>query len=453
MRRNIRSDKGYATAYRLPRAISRCRVGMAGMRSVLAPLLALALLLVLPATAAAHASLETSTPADGALLEAAPTQVELSFSGTVVAGPGTVQVFTPDGSELQSGAPTPRRGPRIVQSLETADEPGTYGVSYRVSSEDGHVINGSFTFSVGEESEGGGAAASRDAASVDRSLVMAFSIARFVEVVALLLAAGGGLFACLIAPGWRPRLVVASTVVLLLAYAVGLVLTTAILGGGGIGDALDLDALGATGETPFGRSLAVRAIIAAVALGPALLLRHGPALAPTARYALAAVFVGLAASLSLTGHAVTTEPTWLRLPLDMVHVAAAAVWLGGLLQLAILAPFAAQWLDSILRFSRIAFASVVVLLLTGAYATFAELGRSFSDLVDSTYGRIIVAKLALYLGTMPLAFNNMSAFVPSIAHRPDDAPAMLRQYAWRELALVAAVIALTVWLIATPQPA
>lgn len=413
---------------------------------------ALTVLLLAPAGAAAHASLEASTPAKDALLDTAPTEVELVFSGTVVAGAGAVQVFAPDGDQVQSGAPSPAKGSRIVQPIESVEEPGTYGVSYRVSSEDGHVINGSFTFSVGEESQGGGAAASRDAGSVDRSLQVAFSVTRFIEVVALLVAAGGGIFACALAPGWRPRLVVAAIVVLLLAYGVGLVLTTAILRGGGIGDALSAEALGMTGSTPFGRSLVVRAIIAVVALAPALLLRHGPPLAPPARAALAVVFVGLAGSLSLTGHAVTTEPTWLRLPLDMLHVTAAAIWLGGLLQLAILAPFAAQWLDEILRFSRIAFASVVVLLLTGVYATFAELGTSFGDLVDSTYGRIIVAKVALYLGTMPLAFNNMSAFVPAIARRPDDAPAMLRQYVWREFALVVTVVALTVWLIATPQP-
>lgn len=422
------------------------------MRLVAPAVAVLLAILFLPATASAHASLESSSPADGTLLDAAPTQVELRFSGTVVAGSGTVQVFAPDGAELQSGAPSPRRGARIVQPIEVADEDGTYGVSYRVSSEDGHVINGSFTFSVREESDGGGAAASRDAGSVDRSLQGALGVTRFLEVVALLAAAGGGLFACIIAPGWRPRLVVASIVVLLLSYAIGFVLTTAILGGGGIGDALAGEALGDTAGTPYGRSLAVRAIIALVALGPALLLRHGPALAPAARYALALVFLGLAGSLSLTGHAVTTEPTWLRLPLDMVHVAAAAVWLGGLLQLAILAPFARQWLDSIARFSRIAFASVVVLLLTGAYATYAELGATPRELVQSTYGRIIVAKLALYLGTMPLAHNNMTAFVPSIERRPEDAPAMLRQYVWRELALVVAVVALTAWLIATPQP-
>jgi copper transport protein len=273
-----------------------------------------------------------------------------------------------------------------------------------------------------------------------------------VEVVSLLLAAGGGLFACIIAPGWRPRLVVASIIVLLLAYVAGFVIDTAILQGAGIGDALDSDALSATADTPFGRSLKIRALIAVIAFGPALLLRANTSLPNGARYALATVFVGLAASLSITGHAVTTEPTVLRMPLDMIHVTAAAIWVGGLLQLAYLAPFATTYIDAITRFSKVAFASVVVILLTGIYATYAELGTAVGELLDSTYGRIIVAKVALYLGTMPLAWNNMSAFVPQVARRPEDAPRMLRQYVWRELFLVVVVVALTVWLIATPQP-
>ena len=70
----------------------------------------------------------------------------------------------------------------------------------------------------------------------------------------------------------------------------------------------------------------------------------------------------------------------------------------------------------------------------------------------SEYGRLVVAKLVLYLGTMPLAWNNMGAFVPQVRRRPEDAPRMLRQYVWRETALLVVVIALTVWLIATPQP-
>jgi putative copper export protein len=142
----------------------------------------------------------------------------------------------------------------------------------------------------------------------------------------------------------------------------------------------------------------------------------------------------------------------LRLPLDMLHVVAAAVWLGGLVQLAMLAPSAATYVAEIRRFSRTAFGAVVVILVTGAYATYAELGLAPHQLVDSTYGRLVAGKLLLYAATMPLAWNNMTAFVPRIERRPEDAPRLLRQYVWRETVLLVLVIALTVWLIATPQP-
>lgn len=425
--------------------------GMRGIRYLLVLALT-ALALALPSSALAHALLTSSTPAADSVVDDAPTTLVLEFTGSIVASPGSIMVFGPNGTEVQTGAPTPDAGTRITQGVTDAG-PGTYGVSYRVSSEDGHVINGSLTYSVGAASIGHAAQdASTNAASVDRSLQVAFSTARFIEVLSLLIVAGGGIFACVLAPGWRPRLLVVGLVVLLGAYVAGFVLMSAIIRGAGIGDALGLDALRATADTPFGRSIQLRAVVAIVAIGPVLLLRSNLHLPSGARHSLALVFVGLAASLSITGHAVTTEPTWLRMPLDMVHVTAASIWIGGLLQLAFLAPFAATWTDGVLRFSRVAFASVVVILLTGVYATFAELGTSVRELVESTYGRLILAKVALYLGTMPLAWNNMSAFVPAITRRPDDAPRMLRQYVWRELMLVIVVVALTVWLIATPQP-
>jgi copper transport protein len=245
---------------------------------------------------------------------------------------------------------------------------------------------------------------------------------------------------------------VPAVVVLLLAYAAGFVINAAIVRGTGLGDAFTADAMRATADTPFGRSLELRAIVAVVAFAPAVLLTMGPRVGAASRVALSLVFVALAASLSITGHAVTTEPTLLRMPLDMLHVIAAAVWLGGLAQLGYLTPFARTRVDDLVRFSRTAFTSVLVLLASGLYATYAELGLHANDLVDTRYGRLVLAKFVLYLGTMPLAWNNMTVFVPNVRRRPDDAPQMLRQYVWRELALLVVVLALTVWLIATPQP-
>lgn len=426
---------------------------MVHVRSLIALLAAFAALLLVPAGAAAHAGIEASVPARDATVTDAPGEVVLHFSAPVVVGADAIQVFAPDGHRVDVGTARPEQGERITQQMSDGGT-GTYGVAYRVSSEDGHVITGVVGFSVGSPSGAGAAEnASRDAATVPRATQGAFSLVRLIEILALLTAAGGGIFAVLIAPGRRPRLLVGSLVVLLAAYAVGYALNAAIAAGGDLSALWDVDALRGASDTPFSLSLQIRAIVTVVALAPALLLTFGARTLPLpARWILAVVFAALAASLSITGHAVTTQPTWLRMPLDMVHVIAAAVWLGGLVQLWTLARETDTRITEIVRFSRTAFVAVGSLLVTGVAIAIIELDLQAAELVDSRYGRLITAKLLLLLGVLPLAFNNQRIFLPALRRRPADAPRMLRQYVLRELALLVVVIAVTVWLIATPQP-
>ena len=118
-------------------------------RMLLAWLVALAALLLAPAVANAHSHVLFSEPADKAVVDTAPTQLRLLFSGNVSVQPGSIQVFDPEGARVDRGSPTtPGNAARVTQRL-AATAQGTYGVSYRVSSEDGHVITGTLTFSVG----------------------------------------------------------------------------------------------------------------------------------------------------------------------------------------------------------------------------------------------------------------------------------------------------------------
>lgn len=422
--------------------------------AMLVVLVAWTLISIAAPSAFAHATLVSSNPENQETVEHSPKQITLVFSGSVVSGKGSIRVFTPDGKEIQRGLPKPSSGRTIHQPIQATGN-GTHFVSYLVSSEDGHIINGSFQFSIGKpttKEDLAGKNASTEASTVSKGLQLGFSIARFVEVIMLLTIAGGGIFACMIAPGWQPRILMPAMTSLLLAYVAGYVFTSAILHGG-MTQGLQLSALEATSHTPFGRSTLLRASFSLFAIMPSILLLGSPRLARTARTTLTTVFVALAASLAISGHAVTTAPIALRLPLDMLHVIAASIWLGGLVQLGFLAPFASTWIAEITRFSRLAFVSVLVILITGASAAVMELDTGLTrDLIESTYGRLILAKLALYLATMPLAWNNMSAFVPAISRRPSDAPKLLRQYVWRELFFVVVIVVLTIWLIATPQP-
>jgi copper resistance protein C len=109
-----------------------------------------ALLVLLAVPAAAHARLVASTPADGATLDAAPTEVVLEFNEPVEAEFGQLQVFDPEGARVDAAAPV-SDGAIVRSPLLDATTAGTYTVAYRVISADGHPVEGSFTYDVTPE--------------------------------------------------------------------------------------------------------------------------------------------------------------------------------------------------------------------------------------------------------------------------------------------------------------
>ena len=283
-------------------------------------------------------------------------------------------------------------------------------------------------------------------------------------LLSLLIATGGALFAAAIAPGWPPRLLGASLSGATIGLALTYVTDAAITSGSGLGTAFHLHALVVESSNPYGRAALITGSMCMLAAIVAPMLRStapGTTSSGLVRTTVALVFCTLAATTSLAGHAFVTSPVAVRLPLDMLHVLAAAAWLGGLVQLGFVA---ASWstdigeatpsslvtlgrLDWIKRFSTVAFGCVVMLLITGTYATLAEVGVSWHALTTTRYGHIVLAKLLLYAATMPLALFNRSTLIPALTTRPKDASSMLRQYVYRETALLIVIVGLTAWLI------
>jgi methionine-rich copper-binding protein CopC len=121
--------------------VARCRRPL--------PLAAAALIAILVAglaatPAAAHASLISSSPPDGATVATAPTKVELVFSEDVGAL-SIIAVTGPDGVQVVDG-PTQIRNASAVQPLKTLTVVGLYKIAYRVVSADGHPVSGRLTF-------------------------------------------------------------------------------------------------------------------------------------------------------------------------------------------------------------------------------------------------------------------------------------------------------------------
>jgi len=104
-------------------------------------------LLVGTSPAFAHTRLESSDPADGSSLDAAPTQVSLTFNESVPAEFAQITVIGPDGTNHQSGAVTAADG-KLVTSVAPLGQAGRYEIGYRVVSDDGHPVTGSLAFTL-----------------------------------------------------------------------------------------------------------------------------------------------------------------------------------------------------------------------------------------------------------------------------------------------------------------
>jgi len=96
--------------------------------------------------ASAHADLTGTSPVDGAVLESEPESLTLSFNSRILDGMAKIAV-TNSLDELVTGV-VAESASTTVTALWPADLPGdTYVVAYRIVSEDGHPITGTFSFS------------------------------------------------------------------------------------------------------------------------------------------------------------------------------------------------------------------------------------------------------------------------------------------------------------------
>jgi putative copper resistance protein D len=140
--------------------------------------------------------------------------------------------------------------------------------------------------------------------------------------------------------------------------------------------------------------------------------------------------VCFAAGLAVTGHAGATEGASgpIHVASDVMHVVAAAAWMGGLVSLPILIKTvrdqaSTTWpslvRDATDRFSKIAFASVTGLLISGLINASMLVG-SLRTLPTTDYGKLLILKVALFFGMLMLAAINKFRLTPQIGLFPPD---------------------------------
>lgn len=121
-------------------------------------------LMIFATSAAAHAHLESSLPADKATVSA-PSAIELRFSEAVRVTSLTLQQGTSAASKLTA----PTSASKHVSVPVTGLTPGDYKVNWRVASGDGHLVSGAFAFTVDPAAPAATAPAKKPAAPADHS--------------------------------------------------------------------------------------------------------------------------------------------------------------------------------------------------------------------------------------------------------------------------------------------
>jgi putative copper export protein len=130
--------------------------------------------------------------------------------------------------------------------------------------------------------------------------------------------------------------------------------------------------------------------------------------------------LGVALSVSLTGHASDWGDLAPTAGIDWVHVVAATAWTGGLLVLvAVVVREARGWPVSLLadvmrRFSRLAAWCLLAVVLSGAYASWVQVA-GLTALWHTVYGRTLIVKLLLVLGLAWWGAVNRYTVLPRLA--------------------------------------
>ncbi len=412
-------------------------------------LLLLVALLLTPATpAAAHAVLVSSSPAASAVVPEAPAQVVITFSEGVRKVPGKVRVIAPDGSRADRGEPT-FQGAEVTIPVDPSGGRGTYLVSYRVISADSHPVSGAFTYSVGAPSE-----PPTDSGSDNRANPVtenAVKVAKYAGYTGLLLLVGPAL---VLAALWPRRLSrrgparLAWTGLGLLAVATvaEVWLQVPYVNGGGLFDVTG-SGLGDVLGSAYGTTHLVRLGLLAAA---AFLLRPlfaGP-IGRTDGIILAVLGGAALFTWPLAGHAAASPAPAVSVVVDAVHLGGMAVWLGGLVMLAVFLLRRAdeRELDAILPiWSRWAALAVAALLLAGTVQGLIEVA-SLQALFDTTYGRLLIAKIVLFALVIGVA-----AYSRALVRRRVAAgrPGAMRRAVVAELVITAVVLGVSATLVQT----
>lgn len=403
--------------------------------------------------ASAHAELEGSAPSANSVLEVGPAAIVLDFDEAIETPLTSVALYDGEGASFPLGRPAAGVDDTVVQVLLEDDTlvDGVYAVIWRVTSADGHVIDGAFSFQVGTASAGDGQELIdqvRGGSRADTAVKWWYGVARFLSMIGAI---------TLIGAGWwlvggpleilrrrRSRWVtVACWLALLVGSAATFALFSAQAVAGSVSEAFDTDRWGDVASTQTGRMVLLRVVLALGFGGLLALRRHRG----QGWWRGAAVAAGLLTlfTFSAAGHANAQSPAALWVSVDLLHLVAITVWIGGLLALCLAHSHTFEQLEGerlARRFSLAASICVPVIVATGIAQTL-KLAGGLDDVTATDWGRLLLVKVTVVVALLAIA--GVSRWL--LRH---DGAASIRRTVLTEFAIGVVVVGLAAGMVALP---
>lgn len=399
------------------------------LRPALLALVAVAVVVLGPARpAAAHATLQDTSPVGDALVEEVPSAVTLTFDEPVAAATGAVQVISPSGGRVD-GAVDVLDGGVTVSVAVDGSAVGTYTVAFRVVSDDGHSIRGSFVFDVQTKT---------GAADVDQSIPLITSATggagRWFSYAGPIVAVGAALLlACCRRQAGRGAavrvlglLIVGGAVLGAVGGALAVLAQVALTTGRPVTDAVGLVGEVAADSRPVAVALVRTALVGLGALVAAIALLSRRRVAGLL---VSGVLIAAGGFLApVAGHPWTADGRLLAVSADGVHLLAASIWLGLLASLIASAGVLPDPVAAVRVVSRAALVASLVLVGTGTLSAWILLG-SIDAALSTASGQLVIVKVAGFAALVWLGWINRTRLVPlleravGVVSAPARAPA------------------------------
>jgi copper transport protein len=477
--------------------------------AIVAVLLALGLSVVGSGTASAHTGFESSTPTDGAAIDEPIELITIAFTGEANPVGDKFVALTPEGVLQEPVSVQTLDNKLFSLRFDPALAGGQVGIRWHVQAADAHPIEGAFSFSVNAPAPTTAPAAAVDpvaepidaaaasAASLDEFLAVDNStpgettatVGRMVGFLGVALGLGAFAFVATALRGRRDEIRQALTairvfgVVIVIGAAIEYVgvarigaeslvsnwstapgFATILRVVGGVGLAVGLAGTMTRGrvQTLMRKPSVVRSLSAAVIEDRAPAAAQHVDGAPIVRWtpnsqswpALGGVAL-IIASFWFDGHTVSKGFRPLHALVNSVHVAAGAVWVGGVVMMAgvIWSRYRSgqvmRVVELVVRFSQIATIALAAVVAAGGIMAFLVLD-TFGELTGTTWGQILLLKTAAVgLAMIGGAYNHFR-LLPALESDPESPEllAELRNTVTAEAIMLVFVVVLTAWLVA-----